>query len=50
MVQTGAADVVMAGGVESMSNVEYYTGLPDRLGGCRLRALAHGHRPGAGGC
>ncbi len=25
MVQTGAADVVMAGGVESMSNVEYYT-------------------------
>ncbi len=25
MVQTGAADIVMAGGVESMSNVEYYT-------------------------
>ncbi|TEA77236.1 acetyl-CoA C-acetyltransferase [Allopusillimonas ginsengisoli] len=25
MVQTGAADVVMVGGVESMSNVEYYT-------------------------
>ncbi|CAB3766605.1 acetyl-CoA acetyltransferase [Burkholderia sp. MSh2] len=25
MVQTGAADVVMAGGVESMSNVEFYT-------------------------
>jgi acetyl-CoA C-acetyltransferase len=25
MVQTGAADVVMAGGVENMSNVEYYT-------------------------
>jgi acetyl-CoA C-acetyltransferase len=25
MVQTGAADVVMAGGAESMSNVEYYT-------------------------
>lgn len=25
MIQTGAADVVMAGGVESMSNVEYYT-------------------------
>lgn len=24
MVQTGAADVVLAGGVESMSNVEYY--------------------------
>ena len=25
MVQTGVADVVVAGGVESMSNVEYYT-------------------------
>jgi acetyl-CoA C-acetyltransferase len=25
MVQSGAADIVMAGGVESMSNVEYYT-------------------------
>jgi acetyl-CoA C-acetyltransferase len=25
MVQSGVADVVMAGGVESMSNVEYYT-------------------------
>jgi acetyl-CoA C-acetyltransferase len=25
MVQSGAADVVVAGGVESMSNVEYYT-------------------------
>jgi acetyl-CoA C-acetyltransferase len=25
MVQTGVADVVMAGGVESMSNVEYYS-------------------------
>ena len=25
MVQTGAADVVIAGGTESMSNVEYYT-------------------------
>ncbi|MGH1360892.1 MAG: acetyl-CoA C-acetyltransferase [Burkholderiaceae bacterium] len=25
MVQTGAAEVVLAGGVESMSNVEYYT-------------------------
>ncbi|MDY0067261.1 MAG: acetyl-CoA C-acetyltransferase [Steroidobacteraceae bacterium] len=25
MVQTGAADVVLTGGVESMSNVEYYT-------------------------
>ncbi|MGE4338949.1 MAG: acetyl-CoA C-acyltransferase, partial [Pigmentiphaga sp.] len=28
MVQTGAADVVMAGGVESMSNVEYYATQP----------------------
>ena len=25
IVQTGAADVVLAGGVESMSNIEYYT-------------------------
>ncbi|MGG6495316.1 UNVERIFIED_CONTAM: acetyl-CoA C-acyltransferase, partial [Bacteroidetes bacterium 56_B9] len=25
MVQTGMSDVVVAGGVESMSNVEYYT-------------------------
>ncbi len=25
MVETGAADVVIAGGVESMSNIEYYT-------------------------
>ena len=25
MVQSGAADVVMAGGIESMSNIEYYT-------------------------
>ena len=25
MVQTGAADMVLAGGVESMSNIEYYT-------------------------
>ena len=25
MVQSGAADVVLAGGVESMSNIEYYT-------------------------
>src|SRR5271155_5749935 len=33
MVQTGAADVVVAGGVESMSNVEYYT--TDMRGGAR---------------
>jgi acetyl-CoA acetyltransferase len=25
MVQTGACDVALAGGVESMSNIEYYT-------------------------
>ena len=25
MVQTGAADVVVVGGVESMSNIEHYT-------------------------
>jgi len=25
MVETGAADIVLAGGVESMSNIEYYT-------------------------
>ena len=25
MVQTGACDIVLAGGVESMSNIEYYT-------------------------
>jgi acetyl-CoA C-acetyltransferase len=25
MIQTGAADIVLAGGVESMSNIEYYT-------------------------
>ena len=28
MVQSGAADVVLAGGVESMSNIEYYTAAP----------------------
>ncbi len=33
MVQTGAADVVIAGGVESMSNVEYYSN--DMRGGAR---------------
>jgi acetyl-CoA C-acetyltransferase len=33
MVQTGAADVVVAGGVESMSNVEHYT--TDARGGVR---------------
>ena len=33
MVQTGVADVVVAGGVESMSNAEYYT--TDMRGGAR---------------
>jgi acetyl-CoA C-acetyltransferase len=33
MVQTGAADVVLAGGVESMSNIEYYS--TDMRGGAR---------------
>ena len=33
MVQTGAADAVVAGGVESMSNIEYYT--TDMRGGSR---------------
>ncbi|GGC58522.1 acetyl-CoA C-acetyltransferase [Chelatococcus reniformis] len=33
MVQTGVADVVIAGGVESMSNVEYYS--TDMRGGAR---------------
>ena len=33
MVQTGAADVVFAGGVESMSNIEYYS--TDMRGGAR---------------
>lgn len=39
MVQTGAADVVLAGGVESMSNIEHYTqGIRRgvRAGGLRL--------------
>jgi acetyl-CoA C-acetyltransferase len=34
MVQTGAADVVVAGGVESMSNAEHYT--TDLRGGVRM--------------
>src|SRR6201985_2596550 len=37
MVQTGAADVVVAGGVESMSNVEYYT--TDMRGGARAGSV-----------
>ena len=37
MVQTGAADVVIAGGAESMSNVEYYT--TDMRGGARAGSV-----------
>jgi acetyl-CoA C-acetyltransferase len=37
MVQTGAADVVVAGGVESMSNAEYYT--TDMRGGARMGSV-----------
>jgi acetyl-CoA C-acetyltransferase len=36
-VQTGAADVVLAGGVESMSNIEYYT--TDMRGGARAGSV-----------
>jgi acetyl-CoA C-acetyltransferase len=61
MVQTGAADCVIAGGVESMSNVEHYTTdvrwgrrsgssiLHDRLDRGRLRSQPewrHGHISG----
>jgi acetyl-CoA C-acetyltransferase len=38
MVQTGAADVVLAGGVESMSNIEYYT--TSMRGGARAGNVA----------
>ncbi len=37
MVSTGAADVVIAGGVESMSNAEYYT--TDMRGGARAGSV-----------
>ena len=37
MVQTSAADVVIAGGVESMSNVEYYS--TDMRGGARAGSV-----------
>jgi acetyl-CoA C-acetyltransferase len=37
MIQTGAADVVIAGGVESMSNVEYYS--LDMRGGARAGSV-----------
>src|SRR5580704_15630229 len=37
MVQTGAADVVVAGGVESMSNAEYYS--LDMRGGARAGSV-----------
>ena len=42
MVQTGNADVVLAGGVESMSRVEFYT--TDMRGGSRL-GIGHPARP-----
>ncbi|MDO8381483.1 MAG: acetyl-CoA C-acetyltransferase [Microbacterium sp.] len=38
MVQTGAADVVLAGGVESMSNIEYYS--TDMRWGARAGSVA----------
>ena len=37
MVQTGVADIVVAGGVESMSNVEYYT--TDMRNGARMGSV-----------
>ena len=37
MVQTGAADIVVAGGVESMSNAEYYTN--DMRSGARMGSV-----------
>lgn len=37
MIETGAADVVIAGGVESMSNVEYYT--TDMRNGARMGSV-----------
>ncbi len=37
MVQTGVADIVVAGGVESMSNVEYYT--TDMRSGARMGSV-----------
>jgi acetyl-CoA C-acetyltransferase len=42
MVQTGAADVVVAGGVESMSNAEYYTN--DMRGGARMGSVTLHYR------
>jgi acetyl-CoA C-acetyltransferase len=40
MVQTGAADVVLAGGVESMSRIEYYS--TTARWGARARSLKSG--------
>jgi acetyl-CoA C-acetyltransferase len=37
MIQTGAADVVVAGGVESMSNVEHYS--TDMRGGVKMGSM-----------
>ena len=49
MVQTGAADVVIAGGVESMSNIEYYTH-GHALGlACGLTVFTTGSTAGANG-
>src|ERR1700722_20174578 len=47
MVQTGAADVVVAGGVESMSNAEYYT--HDMRGGPRAASVTLHDRRARGG-
>ena len=46
MVQTGAADVVVAGGVESMSNVEHYT--TDLRHGARMGSVTMHDRLGRG--
>ena len=46
MVQTGAADVVIAGGVESMSNVEYYS--TDMRNGARAGSFDDARQVDAG--
>ena len=48
MVQTGAADVVLAGGVESMSNIEYYTTDVRWGASAREPGPVRPHRPGPG--
>jgi acetyl-CoA C-acetyltransferase len=47
MVQTGVADVVVAGGVESMSNVEYYS--TDMRNGARAGSVTMHDRLAAAG-